>query len=227
MRVEYDIYMMPGLGLNHRIFENLSLNSNNVFALHWSEPQKKETLLAYVWRLAQQINKSSNPIILIGHSFGGVMVQELQKVVQAEKLILISTITSHQELPINLAVVKHFKLHHFTSISFMQFSFHFWGRWHGYDSAYLKALFLDSTGQLSSYYFNWAVKTLVNWKSTGVLCPILRIHGSKDKTFPYKKINQAHTIEGGDHLMVHKKGAAISELINDFLEKKEHSFTAL
>ena len=72
------VYFMPGMCANSLIFERIKLNpSFKLHYLEWIPPLKKESLSNYVVRLSNNI-KHDNPI-LIGVSFGGVIVQELSK----------------------------------------------------------------------------------------------------------------------------------------------------
>jgi pimeloyl-ACP methyl ester carboxylesterase len=218
MTTEYDIYLMPGLGLNHHIFDQLSFRSGNVYYLNWLEPQVDESLSSYTRRLSQMINKGRNPLVLIGHSFGGVLVQELHRLIQADKLVLISTIHSPQELPFQLRLLKYTRLHRLIRTDVLKCSVRLWGGKHGYDTPELKALFRQSAGQLSHYYFRWAVEQIVCWTTVPTPCTVLRIHGTADKTFPFQRIGGASAIEKGDHLAVYKHGPLISHLIDGFLQ---------
>jgi len=218
MTTEYDIYLMPGLGLDHRIFDQLSFRSGNVYYLNWLEPLVNESLSSYTERLSRMIKKGPNPLVFIGHSFGGVLVQELHRLVQAYKLVLISSIHSPQELPFQLRLLKYTRLHRLIRTDVLKGSLWIWGGKHGYDTPELQALFRQSAGQLSHYYFRWAVEQIVCWTTVPTPCTILRIHGTEDKTFPFQRIGGATAIEKGDHLAVCKHGPLISKLIDEFLQ---------
>ena len=74
--IRESVYLMPGMGANPRIFEFLSLDKYfDVYHLSWIPPEKDESLDHYAQRMGQRI-KHKNPI-LIGVSFGGVLVQEI------------------------------------------------------------------------------------------------------------------------------------------------------
>src|SRR4051812_45161996 len=111
MTPEYDVYLMPGLGLDQRIFENLSIEAVNQVRLNWLEPERKEPLREYVRRLAGSIKDNRRPIALVGHSFGGIVMQEMQQLVRADKLILLSTIVSAHELPLPFRLLRYVPLH--------------------------------------------------------------------------------------------------------------------
>ena len=105
------IYFMPGLAASPKIFENLAfdLDSYTLHYLNWIAPQSSdEDISSYACRLSAQI-KEKNPV-LIGVSFGGIIVQELASYVHPKKVIIISSVKHHEELP------KRFKLAKLTKI---------------------------------------------------------------------------------------------------------------
>ena len=102
------VYLMPGMGANPRIFEFISLPDHfNVNFLSWIPPQKKESLEHYAMRMCERVEHEKP--ILIGVSFGGVLVQEMAKHINCNKVVIISSVKSNQELP------KHIKLAHVTN----------------------------------------------------------------------------------------------------------------
>ena len=101
------IYFMPGLGANSKIFEYISLPKDqfDVHLLEWKIPvSEEESIEDYAKRMTGEI-KHQNPILL-GVSFGGVLVQEIAKIIAVEKVILVSSIKSHHELPNRLKLLK-------------------------------------------------------------------------------------------------------------------------
>ena len=75
------IYFIPGLGFDRRIFQNLELVSADIEYIDWIEPiSLNENIKAYATRLATQIDHHSDGTILIGHSFGGVISQEIAQI---------------------------------------------------------------------------------------------------------------------------------------------------
>ena len=184
--------------------------------MHWLEPKPNEELSTYVYRLSAQVENTGRPRVLVGHSFGGILVQELQRVVKVEKLVLISTITSPHEMPFNLRLLKYTKLHFLIRTILLNQTLKLWGALHGYDTEKLRDIFKSSASRMSSHYFRWAVDKVVNWQSISSNCPVLRIHGSRDRTFPLTPDGN-FTTEPGDHLLVYKHGPAISQRIDAFL----------
>lgn len=84
------VYLMPGMSANSLIFEKIKFPSH--FSLHylnWISPKIEESLENYAKRFSALI-MHDDPV-LIGVSFGGVLVQEISKIIKVKKLIIISS----------------------------------------------------------------------------------------------------------------------------------------
>ncbi|MCP4437796.1 MAG: hypothetical protein GY810_02545 [Aureispira sp.] len=77
MENKYNIYMLAGLGFDCRLFERLNIpTAQNIYHLDWIDPNRGESFDSYMDRVAEQIKDKSLPIVYIGHSMGGVGIQE-------------------------------------------------------------------------------------------------------------------------------------------------------
>lgn len=211
--------MMPGLGLSNEIYKEYNFPNCHVTKLHWIHPEVKEPLDLYCRRLVHGKITEGQDLVMVGHSFGGVVVQELSKLIETRKVILISSIKSGKELPANFILVRRFHLYHLLSRSFIEKSFWSWGKTHGYDTVEIRKIFLDSIKKLENGYFRWATRSLVTLDHSPSDDPkIIHYHGNLDKTFPISKISKPIVIKGGDHLMVFKKSEILNKLILDSIE---------
>jgi len=85
------VYLMPGMAANPTIFEHIKLPQDH-FEIHWLEwmiPNKKETLEVYAKRMIETQIHHDN-IVLLGVSFGGILVQEMSKYMSLRKLFVVS-----------------------------------------------------------------------------------------------------------------------------------------
>jgi len=212
------IYLLPGLAFDHRIFQHLDLKGHDVEFIDWIDPLHDESIRGYASRLAAKID-SSRPAVLIGHSFGGVISQEIAGLMEIEKIILISSIRSKRENALNLKAVAPLGLHKIISKALILKTFPLWSRGHGYESEKEQTLFKDMIARQSGYYFKWSLKQLSIWEgSSNLKTPIVQIHGEKDKTFPIHLIeNPTAVVKAGCHFMVYKQPGTISQLIKDNL----------
>ena len=98
---------MPGLAAGPEIFENIEL-SEDYYELHylnWLKPLSiEETIANYAMRMSEEI-KHKNPV-LIGVSFGGIIVQEMSKHLNLKKLIIVSSVKTKNELPSKMKLAR-------------------------------------------------------------------------------------------------------------------------
>ena len=212
------ILLIPGLGYDCRIFDNLDLSEFDVQRLDWIEPNASETIHDYSQRLFSKVKNTSEDLVIIGHSLGGMVAQEIASVNKIEKIILISSLQSRKELPFSFKLIKPLMLHKFFTKAMTINTIRFWGKSHGFDHESYKALFKSMVAKQTNSYLQWALRELSSWKEPKDLSKtkIVHIHGTKDKTLPYKLIlNLDFTIEEGSHICVLKKADKISELIKN------------
>ena len=218
MNKGYAIYALPGLGLNRHIYDQLHLDYSYQ-VLEWKEPHHNEQLSDYALRYCSEIKSSSDTVILIGHSFGGVLAQEIAQRIKIDRIVLISSIKSSKELPFSFNAMRILKLHHLVSRRSILGTFPLWAQSNGYHTEALKAIFKESVNSLSDDYLKWALKNLTHWKGCPEQCTIYHIHGTKDKTFPIKYISTPDLIiSDGDHLLVYSKAYEIAKAINRILK---------
>ena len=101
---------MPGLAASSLVFENINLK-NSKYQLHrldWIQPKKNESINSYCKRLSKKI-KHKEPILL-GVSFGGIIVQELDKILNVKKLIIVSSVKTHHEYPVVFKIARDYQL---------------------------------------------------------------------------------------------------------------------
>ena len=208
------IYFMPGLGANPKIFEHISLPKDQfeIHLLEWKIPVSiDESIQDYAQRMANEI-KHQKPVLL-GVSFGGVLVQEIAKIIAVKKIILVSSIKSHHEFPNRLKLLQKTKAYKFfpTKIieNFDKYKKYFLGDFLK-KRADLYSLYLSVNDAL---YLKWAIYTILHWQQDKIPENILHIHGNNDHVFPSKHIHNFTEINNGSHVMILLKANEISTII--------------
>ena len=89
------VYFMPGLAASSLIFERIALPDDlyEINLLEWEIPIENESLADYAKRIAKKITHE-NPV-LIGVSFGGIVVQEMATFIKVKKVIIISSVKTN------------------------------------------------------------------------------------------------------------------------------------
>jgi pimeloyl-ACP methyl ester carboxylesterase len=196
------VYFISGLGADERVFAFLKLDGQEKVFIQWVPPIQDETLGAYSTRLIAQIDLKEE-VILIGVSFGGVVAQEIAKIIPCKKVIIISSIKSHRELDWQLRVVRRFRLHKIFSANLLVTANLITAKYYYSITSedelqLLRKIILDTDRQ----FMVWAIDAIINWKNLEHSRNIIHIHGTDDKIFPINKINNCIKIEKGGHLMI-------------------------
>lgn len=213
------IYLLAGLGFDERIFSELKINDAKLNFLKWLEPSRDESLESYVLRMAAQIQRTENPLILIGHSFGGIIIQKISEFIKPQKIIIISSIKLKKEIPVTLKFLKIIPLYKYFNKKLVLASFPVWARAFGYNSDKGRILFHKMISGCTDNYFRWAMHKIVNFEENKNFENLIHIHGTRDKTFPIKLIKDPIIIKDGSHFMVYSKADDVSEILNREISK--------
>ncbi len=213
------IYFVSGLGADKRVFVNLKIDHPFQKHIEWEIPNKNESLQNYCKRLIAQIDLNSE-IILIGVSFGGVIAQEISKIISVKKTIIVSSIKNKKEMDWQLQWVSKTNIYKLFPPKLLKFlnkltADYYFGIKSKEESKLLKQI-IEDTNVLFS---DWAIHQLMKWDNTSSI-PLLHIHGTKDKIFPTAKIKNYTPIENGGHLMILNKADRISFIINQHLKER-------
>jgi pimeloyl-ACP methyl ester carboxylesterase len=208
------LYFIPGTAANSKIFERIELPKDQ-FEMHfleWIVPASKdETIEAYAKRFSEGIIHE-NPILL-GVSFGGIMAQEVSKIIPTEKTILISSIKTKHELSKRLRFIRTtrlYKLFPSNSINTIENILKFL---YGEKANKRIRMYQNYLSQRSPLHLNWAIKQALHWNQNTELKNILHIHGDKDPIFPSTNIRNFTLVKGGSHIMIVTKAKKISQII--------------
>ena len=208
------IYFVSGTAANSKIFERIELPKEQ-FELHfleWILPlTKDETIASYAARMCKKIQHPAP--ILVGVSFGGIMIQEMSKLISCEKIVLISSIKNKYELPKRLKVIRDTKAYLLAPTKRIDAIENIIKSIFGVKSekrieAYKKYLSIRNPN-----YLNWAIKQALQWKQTKTLANTIHIHGDQDRIFPIESIKDCITIPKGSHVMIITKAKKISSIL--------------
>lgn len=196
------IYLMPGMAANPSIFEHIQLPSEE-YTLHklsWMLPETNESLTAYAKRMTLKV-KHKKPVLL-GVSFGGVLVQEMAKHYEVSKLIIVSSVKSKTELPRRMKLSRKLKLYKIIPTRLIK-DIEFLAKYaFGETIKSRVALYEKYLSMNDSRYLKWAVKEMVCWDQKEVMPGVIHIHGDSDRVFPVKYIKNPILVSGGSHIMV-------------------------
>ncbi|MWB94689.1 alpha/beta hydrolase [Flavobacterium sp. GA093] len=205
------VYFMPGLAASPAIFERIQLDEAvfEVFMLEWEIPFAKEPLSDYALRITKNI-KHDNPV-LIGVSFGGILVQEMSKHIATRKVIIISSVRSNLDFPRRMKIGKTTKAYKLIPMKLILnienlAKFSFGEKINKRIKLYEKFLAVRDLN-----YLQWAVESVICWDRSEVDESVVHIHGDLDDVFPIKYIKNCIIVKGGTHIMILNKYKWLNE----------------
>jgi pimeloyl-ACP methyl ester carboxylesterase len=206
-----DLYLFSGLGADKRIFQRLDLSGYSVNYIEWTIPLQGETIEHYASRLLSQI-KTPKPT-LIGLSFGGIMAIEVAKLIETEKVILISSIKSRNEVPFYYRWMGHAGFHKRIPSNIFKntniITNWLFGTVSPFDQKLLKQI-LSGTNPV---FFRWALDQIIQWKNQTLPKNLVHIHGTGDRILPIRFTDYDIVVKKGGHFMTLNKSDEITRIL--------------
>ena len=212
------VYLMPGMAASPSIFEYIKLPETQ-YKIHWLEwqiPKQDETLQDYAKRMCNFVKHKD--VVLLGVSFGGILVQEMSKIIKVKKLFVVSSVKSHHELPKRfkiLKVTKAYKILPTQLVSNIDLlaKYAFGETIKKRVDLYKKYLSFSDTA-----YLDWSIKQVVCWNQEQPNPDAIYIHGDKDVVFPHSCLGNCIVLKGGTHIMIIKKYKWFNENLPKLIE---------
>ncbi|MBZ9786534.1 alpha/beta hydrolase [Psychroflexus sp. CAK57W] len=194
---------MPGMAANPTIFERIELPKAEfkIIWLSWKIPAKEETLSSYARRMVEEVVKNE-PVVLIGVSFGGVLVQEMSKLVSVKRLIIISSVKTKHELPKRMKIARDTGVYKVLPTGLLNYMTHIEKLPLGDLVSKRLKLYQHYLSINDREYLDWAIKEMLCWNQTQPIKDIIHIHGDEDLVFPIKNIENSIAIPKGTHIMI-------------------------
>jgi len=212
------VYLMPGMAANPSIFENIKLPESQ-YEIHWLVwfiPEKDESLQDYAQRMCKFIKHEN--VVLLGVSFGGILVQEMSKIIKLKKLIVVSSVKSHYELPKRIRLLKVTKAYKIlptqlaSNIDLLaKYAF-------GKSVKKRVGLYQKYLSVNDKTYLDWSIKQVACWDQEVPNPDAIYINGDKDFVFPYSCVGSSIVIKGGTHIMIINKYKWFNENLPKLIE---------
>lgn len=193
---------MPGLAASSLIFEKIKLPEDKfeIHYLDWFMPEINESLFAYAKRMAALVKHKN--AVLIGVSFGGILVQEMTPFLDLKKVIIISSVKSNSELPQRMKLAKKTKAYRLIPTSLLQnvdalTKYAFGTMIKERLKLYKKYLTMNDKN-----YLDWAIEQVIMWERIVIDENVIHIHGDNDNVFPAQNIKNFINVKGGTHIMI-------------------------
>lgn len=196
------VYFMPGLAANASIFERISLPADqfDTYFMEWEIPLDNETLSEYAQRISKKVTHE-NPV-LVGVSFGGILVQEMAQFLNPSKIIIISSVKSNLEFPTAFKLAKQTKAYKLIPTSLIENAYNLAKFTFGEKVIKRLKLYQMFLTVRDKKYLDWSIEKIVLWDRKKADPNVVHIHGDADEVFPIKYIQNCIVVKGGTHIMI-------------------------
>lgn len=181
--------------------------------IDWLIPKKNETFHAYIERMAEKIDDSES-FYLLGYSFGGIVVQEINQLKPAKKVVILGSIKSDKEKSRFIKTGEVTKIPRILPVGLFN---------DRAANAYaaIRKLFDPKNPRLlqyfrvkDPYYLKWSVEKVAEWKFEENP-NVIQILGDKDIVFPIRYSKPDYVIKGGTHLFPATKYKEVSKILQE------------
>lgn len=210
------IYILSGLGVDRRVFDNIDFGNLDVEFIDWITPLTNETLEDYAKRISLKI-RIENPV-LIGLSFGGMVAVEISKIIKTKKIILIASAKNKFELPKLNRISGELGLNKLIPKSLFKKQNFFTNWLFGIETESEKLLLKNILQDTDPEFFSWAINEIVNWKNEISPENLIHIHGNNDRIIPFKNVKADFVVAGGGHFMTVNKPQEIQNIIFNLMK---------
>ncbi|WP_027376302.1 alpha/beta hydrolase [Kaistella palustris] len=208
------LYVISGLGADFKVLNRIDFPENlEVVFIDWLMPLRGEDFHDYVNRMAEKVD-DSQPFYLLGYSFGGIMVQEINRIKPAEKVVIMGSIKSHKEKSRFLKWGEVTRIPRFLPQTL-------YNPKSAVTYAFLRRIFdprnpklMDYFTVRDTYYLKWSVEKIADWKFEENP-EVIQILGSRDVIFPLKFSKPDYVVEGGTHLFPATKHREVSRILRE------------
>ncbi len=215
------IYFVPGLAAGKEIFSNISFSEDSyvVHVIEWIIPDKNESIASYAQKMALKVEEPDS--VLIGVSFGGVIVQEMSLFLDLKKLIIISSVKSKYEMPKRLRFIKKTKAYKLMPTSIIHTESDLSKFAIGPKTKKKLSLYQKYLSIRDKNYLDWAIQQMINWNREKQVDNVIHIHGDNDHVFPIKNIKDCIVVPDGTHIMIINKYRWLNKNLPNLIEGGE------
>jgi pimeloyl-ACP methyl ester carboxylesterase len=211
-----NIYLFCGLGADRRVYQPIDFSGFNLVHIEWIKPPANESIAHYVGRLRSQI-KTEEPT-LIGLSFGGILAIEMAKQLQTERVVIISSVKTHNEVPFVFRLLAPLRLHRLVPASAFTQPNTILHHAFGCKDEQSKKLLNNILRDTDPDFLKWGMEAIMLWKSTTQLRNLVHIHGTADRIFPYKNAHCDIIIKDGSHFMIFDKAKELTAILQKIIK---------
>ena len=205
-------FFISGLGADEKAFSKLGDFGTNKIFIEWLKNHDKESLHSYCQRLIDQNNIQQGDL-LVGLSFGGLIAQQIAEIVGIDKVILISSFRTKDDLK-RLA----YKLHKLIPNAKSDLVANLVANFLNSGTSSSRSIIQEMVKSTDMILMNWSIEKI--YQQDHELAPSItkvNLIGTKDRIVKSWSNDTTHLIEGGSHFMVYEQAETVSRIIRELV----------
>ena len=205
------IQLLPGMAAAYPVYAKLK-ELVEISEVPFLDPEPNERLVDYSRRMATRFDADS---FIGGISFGGIVAQEVARLLRPRGCIVIASVREADELPLRLRIWRPLGQQRIERLLGSL------AAGAGVVGRMVRSRFaLRLTRTLSSEWHRWATASVIGWRPTSRLdVPTLHLQGDSDATFPLRNVRPDVVIPGGKHALPVSNPAEVAAAIAQFVEQ--------
>ncbi|MFT5512963.1 MAG: surfactin synthase thioesterase subunit [Bacteroidia bacterium] len=212
------LYFLPGLGSTNHLFDRMDFDSTfELVDIEYPIPAEGSTMQSYAKLLSNQID-TSQPFVLVGTSIGGMLAVEMADIVSPEKVFIIASVKTRNELPPRYKFQRTVPIHKLVNSTIIKKSTKLLQPVVEPDSKCDRNVFQAMLEAKDPLFMKRAVEMILLWDREAYSDNINHIHGNKDHTLPIRFTKPDYVVEGGSHMMTLTRAGVIQGIIEDVLK---------
>lgn len=212
-----NLYCISGLGADQRIFQKLDIPGVQLVPVAWPAFDRHDDMACYAQKVLAQI-KEEKPMLL-GVSFGGMLSVEIAKQAPVQKVIIVSSAKTIDELPPVSAFARFMVHNNLIPVGLFKHFHKQMAERFGAVTEEEKNLLVSILHDTDNAFVKWAGHAMINWQNHQVPQGLVHIHGTADRLIPPTHIHPDYWVEGGSHFMIYNRAAAVSRIIASELKE--------
>jgi pimeloyl-ACP methyl ester carboxylesterase len=210
-------HCISGLGADGRAFQKLSIPGVSFKYVPWPYFDKHDEMACNAQKVAALIPQGPDDHIL-GLSLGGMLASEIAITRPDQKVIIVSSARTPDELPELHGALEFIGRH---KLILPKLGFLVAGKMSEIlgaqtkeEADVIKAMMMDVDG----HFIRCAAKAILEWQQrTPSPASIIHIHGTSDRVIPPQRVHPTHWVKGGQHMMIYSRAQEVSGLIAQHL----------
>ena len=203
--------LLPGLNGDPRVFAPQAAAFPDVRPVRWTLPPRGDRLAVYAARLAGSLGRVG-PCVVVGVSFGGIVATELARHVDATACVVIASARDPAGLPAAVRALR--RAATVVPSAAVELAVR---------AGVTTAAPQDDRRRQDTTdraFRSWAVNAMVTWRPAGPPpCPLVQIHGDRDRQFPGGTAVADHVIAGGGHLLTITHAEQVNAILADVVRR--------